>query len=128
MLGKEFYTQQGTQVLHSVPRFLEIIDRKCCVLSGPPCIVCYTPSTYCLFAALEEVMSLRLEDVVFCDGHVIIAVGSALFVPESDHVTHLVQHGAERPAAEAQGDILNPTLATHPRTTSERSKMIYFFN
>ena len=24
--------------LHSVPRFLEIIDRKCCILSGPPCI------------------------------------------------------------------------------------------
>ena len=23
---------------HSVPRFLDIIDRKCCVLSGPPCI------------------------------------------------------------------------------------------
>ena len=23
---------------HSVPRFLEIIDCKCCILSGPPCI------------------------------------------------------------------------------------------
>ena len=23
---------------HSVPRALEIIDRKCCILSGPPCI------------------------------------------------------------------------------------------
>ena len=23
---------------HFVPRFLEIIDRRCCILSGPPCI------------------------------------------------------------------------------------------
>ena len=39
LLGKEFYTQWCTQIFHSVPRFLEIIDRKCCVLSGPPCIL-----------------------------------------------------------------------------------------
>ena len=26
---------------HSVPCFLKIIDRRCCILSGPPCIVCH---------------------------------------------------------------------------------------
>ena len=34
LLGKEFYTHQCTQHFH----FLEIIDRTCCVLSGPPFI------------------------------------------------------------------------------------------
>ena len=38
LLGKEFYTQECTQLFHSVPSFLEIIDRKCWILSGPPCI------------------------------------------------------------------------------------------
>ena len=24
------------KIFHSIPRFLEIIDRKCCILFGPP--------------------------------------------------------------------------------------------
>ena len=35
---KEFYTQQCTQIVFSVPCLLKIIDRRCCILSGPPCI------------------------------------------------------------------------------------------
>ena len=38
LLGKEFYTQTCTQRFHFPPRFLDIIDQKCCILSGPPCI------------------------------------------------------------------------------------------
>ena len=43
---KEFYTHWWTQLVYSVPRFLEIIDRMCCILSGPPCIL--THVMYCL--------------------------------------------------------------------------------
>ena len=32
-----------TILFHWVPRFLEIIDRKCCILSGPPCIETMIP-------------------------------------------------------------------------------------
>ena len=39
LLEKEFHTQQCTQLVYYVPRFLEIIDRRCCVLSGSSCIV-----------------------------------------------------------------------------------------
>ena len=31
LLGKSFHTQICTQLFHSVPSFLEIIDRKCCI-------------------------------------------------------------------------------------------------
>ena len=36
---KNFIRNNAHKMFHSVPRFLEIIDQKCCILSGPPCIM-----------------------------------------------------------------------------------------
>ena len=33
-----FIRNNGHSFVYSVPHFVEIIDRKCCILSGPPCI------------------------------------------------------------------------------------------
>ena len=37
LLEKEFHVQQCTQLVYFAPHFLEIIDCRCCILSGPPC-------------------------------------------------------------------------------------------
>ena len=41
ILVSYYWENNFIRIFFSVPRFLGIIDRRCCVLSGPPCIIGY---------------------------------------------------------------------------------------
>ena len=65
-------------LVHSVPSFLEIIDRKCCILFGPPCIKkyfwsydqkYYKFSYYFLYISYFKCFIKKITLIVHCIPH-----------------------------------------------------------